>query len=95
LGNVGEVLIKGERYRIAGNVTMDYIMVDAGPNPTINAGDDAVAIGSQGKEAITADQVAIQGKTIGYEILCNLGTSIDRFYTLDGKIIHHDSGIVF
>ncbi|MDR2728111.1 MAG: alanine racemase [Chitinispirillales bacterium] len=95
LNGVGEVLINGKRYRIAGNVTMDYIMADAGPNPTINVGDDVTAIGYQGDEVITADQIAIHGKTIGYEILCNLRTSIDRFYTLNGEIIHHDSGVIF
>ncbi|MDR0306477.1 MAG: alanine racemase [Chitinispirillales bacterium] len=95
LSGKGEVLIGGNRYRIAGNVTMDYIMVDAGPNPAISAGDEVVAMGSQGKETITPDQIAIYGNTIGYEILCNLGTSIDRFYTLNGKVIHHDPGIIF
>jgi len=95
LSSAGEVLIGGKRYRIAGNVTMDYIMVDAGSSPTINAGDDVTAIGYQGKETITADEIALHGKTIGYEILCNLGTSIDRFYTLNGKIIHHDPGVIF
>ena len=95
LSNAGEVLIGGKRYRIAGNVTMDYIMVDAGPNPEIFIGDDVVAIGQQGEETITADEIALHGKTIGYEILCNLGTSIDRFYMLDGKVIRHDKGFIF
>ena len=95
LSGVGEVLIGGKRYRIAGNVTMDYIMADAGSNPTINVGDDVVAIGQQEEETITADGIALRGKTIGYEILCNLGTSIDRFYTLNGKIIRHDPGVIF
>ncbi|MCL2688328.1 MAG: alanine racemase [Chitinispirillia bacterium] len=95
LSNAGEVLIGGKRYRIAGNVTMDYIMVDAGPNPEIIIGDDVVAIGQQGEETITADEIALHGKTIGYEILCNLGTSIDRFYMLDGKVIRHDKGFIF
>ena len=95
LSGRGEVLINGKRYRIAGNVTMDYIMVDAGINPVISVGDEVAAIGSQGGETITPDDIAVIGNTIGYEVICNLGTSIDRFYTLDGKIIHHDPGVVF
>ena len=91
----GEVLIGGKRYRIAGNVTMDCIMVDAGPNPVISAGDEVVAIGSQGGETITPDDVAVIGNTIGYEIICNLGTSIDRVYTRNNKIIRHDRGAIF
>jgi alanine racemase len=95
LSGRGDVLIGGRRYRIAGNVTMDYIMVDAGIEPVIGVGDDVVAMGSQGSETITPDDIAVIGGTIGYEIICNLGTAIDRFYTLNGKIIHHDPGAIF
>jgi alanine racemase len=95
LNGKGSVLIGGARYRIAGNVTMDYIMVDAGANPSISLGDEVAAIGSQGGESITPDDVALTGNTIGYEVLCNLGTTIDRFYTLGGKIIHHEPGVIY
>jgi alanine racemase len=95
LSSKGDVLINGKRYRIAGNVTMDYIMIDAGSNPAVSIGDEVVAIGSQGSETITPDDIALIGNTIGYEIICNLGTSIDRFYTQNGKTVHHDPGFVF
>jgi alanine racemase len=95
LSGRGDVLIRGKRYPVAGNVTMDYIMVDAGDEPIIEVGDDVVAIGSQGGETITPDDVAVIGDTIGYEVICNLGTSIDRFYTLGGKVVYYDSGVVF
>jgi alanine racemase len=95
LNGKGSVLIGGTRYRIAGNITMDYIMVDAGATTSISVGDEAVAIGTQGGESITPDDIAVIGNTIGYEVLCNLGTTIDRFYTQDGKIVHYDSGAVY
>ncbi len=95
LNGKGSVLIGGTRYRIAGNITMDYIMVDAGANPSISVGDEAVAIGTQGGESITPDDIAVIGNTIGYEVLCNLGTTIDRFYTQDGKVVHHESGAIY
>lgn len=95
LSNRGEVLIKEKRYRIAGNVTMDYIMVDAGPNPLIQVGDEVVAMGYQGKTYISPDEVARLGGSIGYEILCNLGTSVDRFYLLDNSIVVHSRGSIF
>jgi alanine racemase len=95
LNGKGEVLIGGKRYRIAGNVTMDYIMVDAGSSPVVSVGDEVVAIGAQGNETITPDDIAVIGGTIGYEVLCNLGTSIERFYIQGGKIICHDTGTVF
>jgi len=95
LGNRGDVLIRGKRYRIAGNVTMDYIMVDAGAYPAISIGDEAVALGTQGSETITADEIAAIGGTIGYEILCNLGTSIKRFYVQGGKTVNDNPGGIF
>ncbi|MFP4014785.1 MAG: alanine racemase [Chitinispirillaceae bacterium] len=95
LSSKGEVLIGYRRYKIAGNVTMDYIMVDAGPNPDISVGDEAVAMGTQGEDAITPDQIALLGNTIGYEVLCNLGTAIDRVYLLEDQVVHHEPGIIF
>jgi alanine racemase len=95
LNGRGSVLIGGARYRIAGNVTMDYIMVDAGANPSISVGDEVAAIGTQGAEAVTPDDVALIGNTIGYEVLCNLGTTIDRFYTLGGKVVCHERGAIY
>lgn len=95
LSNKGEVLIRGKRYRIAGNVTMDYIMVDAGAYPTVSISDEVVALGTQGSETITADDIAVIGNTIGYEILCNLGTSIKRFYVQNGKTVNDNPGGIF
>ncbi|MDR2694436.1 MAG: alanine racemase [Chitinispirillales bacterium] len=95
LNGKGSVLIGGKRYRIAGNVTMDYIMADAGPAPSISVGDEATAIGTQGGESVTPDDVALIGNTIGYEVLCNLGTTIDRFYTRNGKVVCHEPGAVY
>jgi alanine racemase len=89
LGNKGSVLIRGRRYAIAGTVTMDYIMVDAGRVTDVAEGDEAVAIGCQGSECITADDVALAAGTIGYEILCGLGPHLDRYYYLDGKVVNH------
>jgi alanine racemase len=74
---------------------MDYIMTDAGANPSISVGDEVVAIGSQGGESITPDEIALIGNTIGYEVLCNLGTTIDRFYTLGGKTVCHEPGAIY
>jgi alanine racemase len=90
LSNRGSVLIRGRRYRIAGRVTMDFIMVDAGANPDMSIGDEVVALGSQGTENILPDDLALLCNTIGYEILCNISSTIDRFYILDGKIIQHE-----
>jgi alanine racemase len=89
LSNRGMVLIGGKAYPIIGRVTMDYVMVDVGPAPSVTPGDEAVILGTQGSAQITADEIALLGSTIGYEILCNLGTGIHRYYFLDGQPFRH------
>lgn len=95
LSNRGEVLIRGKRYRIVGNVTMDYIMVDAGPQPEIALGDEVIIIGVQGHDEITPDEIAIEGNTIGYEIICNLGKSVRRIYRHNSSTLCEIPGTIF
>ncbi len=90
LGNKGFVLIRGRRYLIAGRVTMDFIMVDSGPDPDIGVGDEVVAMGEQGDECITPDELARLCGTIGYEILCSMNRTIDRRYILNGNVLLHE-----
>jgi alanine racemase len=94
LGNRGAVLINGRKYTIAGNVTMDYIMVDAGDMPEFSVGDEVVIIGRSGSLQITPDNIALIGNTIGYEILCNISTSIRREYFFQGSSVVNN-GIIF
>jgi alanine racemase len=65
-------------------------MVDAGPAPAFETGDEAVAVGSQGNEGISPDTVALECSTIGYEIMCSISSRIDRYYILGGRVIHHE-----
>jgi alanine racemase len=91
----GCVLIGGKRYGIAGRVTMDYVMVDAGAEPEFGVGDEAVAMGCQGSECIGADEIARRCGTIGYEILCGLNRRIDRYYTRCGRVVFHGPAIQY
>jgi alanine racemase len=90
-----DVLIRGKRYRIAGRVTMDYLMVDAGSKSDLCVGDEVVAMGYQGKLCISPDEVALQSQTIAYEILCNLSDKLPRDYIQKGKVIHRQEGCLF
>ena len=55
-------------------------MIDVTAIPDVRVGDEAVLIGRQGAEEISADEVAeIQG-TISYEILCRIGPRVPRVY---------------
>ena len=75
----GSVLINGTRYAFAGVITMDQILVNCG-NDAVSIGDEAVLIGEQGPECITANDWAIKMGTIGYEIVCAISARIPRNY---------------
>jgi alanine racemase len=77
--NGGAVLIGGCRRPIAGTVTMDQLMVDAGDR-AVEAGDEVVLIGRQGEEQIGADEWAERMHTISYTIVCGVGPRVPRRY---------------
>ncbi len=79
LSNLAPVLIAKKRFRISGRVCMDQLMVDVG-NYQPKVGDEVVLIGRQGKEKITAEELASLSDTISYEIVCGLGSRIPRVY---------------
>ncbi len=75
----GEVLIGGKRCPIIGVVTMDQLMVNCA-DAQIKIGDEAVLLGTQGTETITANEIATRLETIGYEIVCGISSRIPRRY---------------
>ncbi|MFZ0663424.1 MAG: alanine racemase [Acidobacteriaceae bacterium] len=78
LSNRGAVLVRGHRAPIAGRVSMDLTIVDVTDVPGVSIGDEAVLIGVQGAESISAyDQADIAG-TIPYEIVCNINARVPR-----------------
>lgn len=78
LSNRGEVLIGGRRHPIVGRVTMNLINVRIAHQTPVRVGDEAVLLGSQGTEAITAEEMAAWAGTISYEVLTSLGGSAHR-----------------
>jgi alanine racemase len=79
LSNMGQVLIRGKRYPVAGTVTMDQLMVDCGDDP-VEPGDEVVMFGGQEGELITAEEVASLAGTTGYEIVCSVSDRVPREY---------------
>ena len=72
-----EVLINAKRYPLAGNVTMDQLLVDCGDD-VVKPGDDVVLLGRQGDQEITAEEWARRADTITWEILCGIGARVPR-----------------
>jgi alanine racemase len=73
----GQVLIKGRRFPLAGNVTMDQLVVDVG-DEEINRGDDVVLLGRDGDEFISADEWAQWASSISWEVLGRIGPRVPR-----------------
>jgi alanine racemase len=72
-----DVLIQGRRCRVAGNVTMDQLVVDCG-GLEVEAGDEVVLLGAQGDEEITAWELARHADTIAYEVVSRIGQRVPR-----------------
>jgi len=72
-----EVLINGKRYPLAGNVTMDQLLIDVGDDNVV-LGDDVVLLGAQGNEVISGEEWANLAGTITWEILCGLSARVAR-----------------
>ena len=76
----GAVLIRGRRRPVVGVVTMDQLMVDCGQESDVSVGDEAVLIGTQGDQSISAADVADSLGTIPYEVVCDVGRRVRRHY---------------
>ena len=73
------MLVGGRRRPIVGVVTMDQLMVDCGDDD-VAVGDEAVLIGHQGGEQVTATEWADRLGTINYEITCGISARVPRRY---------------
>jgi alanine racemase len=83
----GHVLVRGCRAPIVGHVSMDMITVDVTDLGDVQPGDEVVLLGRQGEapwQQIDAREMAAAIGTIPWEIVCRLGTRIERQYT-DGQ----------
>jgi len=85
LTNNADVLIGGARLPLVGTVSMDNVTVDAGTPPAAASGDEAVLIGAQGDERITAEEIARWLGTINYEVTCGLLPRVPRIHHRDGE----------
>ena len=78
--NRAQVLVGGKRCSVLGRVTMDQMMVDVSRVPTVRPGDEAVLIGRQGGDEITAGELAAWCATVPWEVLTAISYRVPRIY---------------
>ncbi len=77
LGNYGgEVIVRGKRCPVVGNVCMDLIMIDV-TGTDAQPGDEAIIFG----DSLPIEELAQKLGTITYEILTSVSRRVKRIYT--------------
>jgi alanine racemase len=74
------MLVRGKRVPVVGSVCMDMTMIDV-TGMDVSTGDEVVIVGEQGREEIGMREIAASIGTIPYELLCRVGSRIERQYT--------------
>jgi alanine racemase len=80
LAGRGVVLVRGRRAPIVGTVCMDMLTVDV-TSLSVSPGDEVVFIGEQDGDRIDVREMAAAIGTIPWEIVCRVGTRIQRMYS--------------
>ncbi len=78
LSGKAEVLVRGKRAKVLGRVSMDMVVIDVTGIHGATAGDTTTLIGKDGKEEVTADELARYAGTIHYEIVTRINPLIKR-----------------
>ena len=78
LSSVGNVLICGQRCRVLGRVCMNMTIVDVSHVEHVQLEDEVVLLGQQGREEITAEEMARKCQTINYEVVTRINPVIKR-----------------
>ncbi len=78
LSGASEIIIGGRRCRIIGRVCMNMSMALLPPKLRAEPEDEVVLIGKQGREEISADELAHQLGTINYEVVTKINPLISR-----------------
>lgn len=78
LSNRGEVIIRGRKCPIVGNICMNLCMVDASAVPSVSVDDEVTLLGRDGMHTITADDIAATAGTISYEVVARINPLLPR-----------------
>lgn len=87
LSNKGWVLVRGKKAPILGRVCMDQLMVDVTGIKDVLIHDLVTLLGTDGEEALGAEQVGSMCGRFHYELLCDFGKRIPRVFVQNGKVV--------
>jgi alanine racemase len=79
LAGRGYMLVRGRRMPVVGAVSMDMSTIDV-TGTDVAPGDEVVIVGEQGSEALGVREIAAAIGTIPYDLLCRVGSRIQRIY---------------
>lgn len=77
LSNTGSVLIQSKIAAVLGRVSMDMIAIDISNINEVSIGDEVILWGAQ---LLSVEQLALQAKTIPYELVCQVNERVIREY---------------
>lgn len=80
LSNCGQVLVRGRRAPVVGRVCMNMTMVDVTGVEGVGLEDEVALLGRQGKEEITAGEIAQKLGTINYEVVSRINPLLPGVY---------------
>ena len=82
LSGKAEVLLKGKRVPVIGNICMDQCMIDVTDIDDAEKCDEVIIMGESEYDAITAEELAEKEGTVNYEILCSFGMRLPKIYKI-------------
>lgn len=80
LSNRGCAIVRDQKARIVGNISMDLSLLDVTDIPGVAVGDEVILIGKSAHCSITALEIAQEIGSVPYEVLCSIGKRVPRIY---------------
>ncbi|MCY3781070.1 MAG: alanine racemase [Chloroflexi bacterium] len=75
-----EVLVHGLRAPLVGRVSMEKVTINVSHIPDVRMGDEVVLLGKQGRDEISADEIAEWIGSINYEVVTSIAPRVPRTY---------------
>ncbi|RJQ33936.1 alanine racemase [Candidatus Parcubacteria bacterium] len=76
--NKAEVIIKGNRYKVRGNICMNLTMIELPEDTDIKVGEEVIVLGQNKEENISAEELASLSQTINYEVVTKINPQLPR-----------------